>query len=141
MLRGMTTMNLTAEDPAAAAEWYAGVLGQEPYFRRDDEATGEAAYIEFRIGDFSHELGILNRRFAPWGSVPGGVVTYWAVDDVHAAYEALLAAGAAPHVPPMERGPGFIPASVVDPFGNILGVMKNVHYESVVAGHPAVVRG
>jgi predicted enzyme related to lactoylglutathione lyase len=132
MLRGMTTMNLTADDPAAAADWYAKLLGEAPYFRRDDE-TGEAAYIEFRIGDYSHELGILNRKFAPWGSVAGGVVTYWAVDDVQAAYDALLAAGATPHVPPIERGPGYVPASVIDPFGNILGVMKNVHYEDVLA--------
>ena len=26
---------------------------------------------------------------------------------------------------PVERGPGFVTASVVDPFGNILGVMHN----------------
>jgi hypothetical protein len=29
---------------------------------------------------------------------------------------------------PVERGPGFVTASVVDPFGNILGVMHNAHY-------------
>jgi len=30
--------------------------------------------------------------------------------------------------PPTERGPGFVTASVVDPFGNVLGVMHNQHY-------------
>lgn len=132
MLRGMTTFNITADDPAAAADWYAGILGEPPYFRRDDD-EGDAAYIEFRIGDFSHEFGILNRKYAPWGGVAGGAITYWAVDDVQAAFDALLAAGAEAHQAPIERGPGYVPASVVDPFGNILGVMKNVHYEEVLA--------
>jgi hypothetical protein len=27
-----------------------------------------------------------------------------------------------------ERGPGFVTASVVDPFGNVLGIMYNRHY-------------
>jgi len=33
---------------------------------------------------------------------------------------------------PVERGPGFVAASVVDPFGNILGVMYNQHYLEVL---------
>lgn len=31
------------------------------------------------------------------------------------------------------RGEGFVTASVVDPFGNILGVMYNRHYLDVLA--------
>lgn len=87
----------------------------------------------FRIGDHQHELGILDRRYAPHtGS--GGTVTYWAVDDVHAAFEHLLSRGATEHDRPTERGPGFTTASVVDPFGNILGVMYNQHYLDVTDG-------
>ena len=37
----------------------------------------------------------------------------------------------------MERGPGFVTASVVDPFGNILGVMVNQHYLDVLSSRPA----
>lgn len=61
-------------------------------------------------------------------------MTYWAVDDVHAAYQRLLSLGAAPHQEPTEHGPGFVTASVIDPFGNVLGVMFNEHYLSVLAG-------
>jgi hypothetical protein len=32
-----------------------------------------------------------------------------------------------------ERGPGFVTASVTDPFGNLLGVMYNQHYVDVLA--------
>jgi predicted enzyme related to lactoylglutathione lyase len=55
-------------------------------------------------------------------------VIYWAVDDVRASFERLLSLGATVHEEPVERGPGFVTASVVDPFGNILGVMFNQHY-------------
>jgi hypothetical protein len=34
---------------------------------------------------------------------------------------------------PRDQGAGFITASVVDPFGNILGVMYNPHYVAVLA--------
>ena len=61
MLRGLTTITYSAEDVATAADWYAEVLGVAPYFRK--EFGGELAYVEFRIGDYSHELGILDRRY------------------------------------------------------------------------------
>jgi predicted enzyme related to lactoylglutathione lyase len=60
-------------------------------------------------------------------------VIYWAVDDVHDAFERLISRGATVHDEPIERGPGFITASVVDPFGNVLGVMYNQHYLDVLS--------
>lgn len=59
-------------------------------------------------------------------------MTYWAVDDVEAAFERLLSLGAVVHAKPVEHGPGFVTASVVDPFGNVLGVMYNQHYLDVL---------
>ena len=41
--------------------------------------------------------------------------------------------GAREHLPVTERGHGFVTASVVDPFGNILGIMANPHYLEVLA--------
>src|SRR5262245_8854843 len=34
--------------------------------------------------------------------------------------------------PATERGPGFVTASVVDPFGNVLGIMFNRHYLDIL---------
>lgn len=124
MLRGLTTVNYFADDMTAAVAWYTEVLGIEPYFFR--EAGGSPAYVEFRVGDHQHELGLLSRRF--FSPDAGGAVVYWAVDDVHAAHARLLDLGATPHLDPTEHGPGFVTASVVDPFGNVLGVMFNQHY-------------
>ncbi len=68
---------------------------------------------------------------------PGGAIVYWHVDDVQASLERLLALDATVHEDPIERGPGFVTASVIDPFGNLLGVMFNQHYVDVLAGAPA----
>ena len=127
MFRGLTTITYSAPDVEQAARWYVEVLGVEPYFRK--EFAGALAYVEFRLGDYSHELGILDRRYAgPTPDTQGGVVAYWAVDDIAAAYERLLSHGATVHAPVTEQGPGFITASVYDPFGNVLGVMFNQHF-------------
>ncbi len=132
MLRGLTTVTYFAADLDAARAWYAEVTGVEAYFAKD--FGGALAYVEFRLGDRQAELGILDARYAPHPAVVGGPVTYWAVDDVHAAYQRLLDLGATSHAEPTEQGPGFVTASVVDPFGNVLGVMFNQHYLDVVAG-------
>jgi predicted enzyme related to lactoylglutathione lyase len=128
MLRGMATVNYWAADHAAAKQWYTDLLGIEPYFERP-------GYAEFRIGDYQHELGLIDSRYAPEGSAtgPGGAILYWHVDDVAATLERLLSMGAREYEALTHRGEaGFVTASVVDPFGNILGVMYNPHYLEVL---------
>ena len=132
MLRGLTTVSFFADDVAVAARWYSDVLGIEPYFTRDFD--GAPAYVEFRIGDYQHELGIVARRFSPEPAAdgPGGAVVYWHVDDVRAVVDRLLGLGARPYEDVVERGPGFVTASVVDPFRNVLGLMYNQHYLDIL---------
>ncbi|GAA4677074.1 VOC family protein [Nocardioides nanhaiensis] len=129
MLRGLTTITYAVDYVPAARDWYAEVLGIEAYFAKEHE--GALAYVEFRVGDHQAELGLLDRRHVPDGG-PGTAVTYWAVDDVEAAHARLLALGATEHLPLTEQGPGFVTASVLDPFGNVLGVMYNEHYLAMV---------
>ncbi|MBB6171758.1 putative enzyme related to lactoylglutathione lyase [Nocardiopsis mwathae] len=134
MLRGFATISLWAEDVVAAKEWYTEVLGIAPYFERRGP-DGRLAYVEFRFGDYRSELGLIDRRYAPAGhsSGTGGTVVYCHVNDVKAAYDRLLSLGAAEHEAPTDREEGFITASVLDPFGNILGVMYNPHYLGMLA--------
>jgi predicted enzyme related to lactoylglutathione lyase len=56
------------------------------------------------------------------------------VDDLRATVDRLLAMGARVHAPitPRGEGTGFVTASVVDPFGNILGVMYDPHYLEIL---------
>jgi predicted enzyme related to lactoylglutathione lyase len=127
MLRGLTTVSFWADDVIAARDWYADVLGIGPYFQRPEE--GPPAYIEFRIGADEDELGLIDRRYAPPGTSrdPGGAVIYWQVDDVAAAVARLVEHGATEYQPVVERDAGFVTASVLDPFGNILGLMYSPH--------------
>jgi len=134
MLRGLATISYYADDLEAAKTWYSDLLEIEPYFVRPLE--GPSACVDFRLGDYQHELGIIDRRYAPPTTMtgPAGVVALWHVDDIRTAYARLLALGATQHEARVERRAGFITASVGDPFGNIPGTMDNPHYLAVLAG-------
>lgn len=132
-LRGLATVSFYASDLTAAKKWYTDLLGIEPYFQRPD--SEHPAYIEFRLGDYQHELGIIDSNYAPKGAAagPGGAIVFWHVDDVPATLEKLTAMGAKEYELLTNRGGGFITASVVDPFGNILGIMYNPHYLEILS--------
>jgi predicted enzyme related to lactoylglutathione lyase len=128
--RGIATISLWAADHEAAIEWYSTVFRIEPYFTRP-------GYAEFRIGDYATEVGIIDRRYAPhltFPDGPAGVVVYWHVDDLQKTLEYVLSLGAKQLQAPEDRGHGFVTATAVDPFGNILGLMYNPHYLEVVTG-------
>ncbi|MFI1283757.1 VOC family protein [Streptomyces sp. NPDC020858] len=130
MLRGFATINFWADDLEAAKSWYTELLGIAPYFERP-------GYAEFRIGDYQHELGIVDRRYAPPGAAkdPGGAVAYWVVDDLPAVRQRLLDLGAEEYQPVTAHGDGgFVTAAVTDPFGNVLGIMRNPHYLEILEG-------
>ena len=129
MFRGISTISFFADDLAAARDWYAELIGVEAYYAYP-HAPETPAYVEFRIGDDADELGIIDRRWAPpgAGNAPGGAVVFWHVDDLDGTLEHLLALGATEYEPLTRREAGFATASVVDPFGNVLGIMTNPHW-------------
>jgi predicted enzyme related to lactoylglutathione lyase len=131
MLRGLATVSYFADDLTTARAWYTELLGVEPYFAMP--VDGPPAYVEFRIGDHEDELGLIDRRYAPPGASnpPGGAVVFWHVDDVESAVARLVELGATIHEPITPRSAGFVTASVVDPFGNVLGVMFNPHWKEI----------
>ena len=134
MFRGFATISFYATDLAAARRWYTELLAVEPYYAFPDPPA-PPAYIEFRVGDDEDELGIIDRRYAAGGApdTSGGAVMYWYVDDLPATLAQLLAMGATEYEPLTTRDAGFTTASVIDPFGNVLGVMHNPHYLQVLA--------
>lgn len=130
-LRGLAQVNLPADDVAAVRDWYARFLGIEPYFQQPDEKN--PAYVEFRIGDDEDEFGIIERTYLPPGPVGTGVIARWHVDDLQGTLDTLKALGAREHEPLIERSGGFATASVVDPFGNVLGLIRSPHYAETIA--------
>ncbi len=130
VLRGLATISFYAADHEAAKKWYSELLGTEPYFN-------VPGYAEFRIGDYQHELGIIDSAYAPEGATngPAGAIAYWHVDDLKSSLDNLIALGATTYQPITDHSGGqgrFVTASVVDPFGNILGIMTNKHYLEIL---------
>jgi predicted enzyme related to lactoylglutathione lyase len=135
----MATVNYWADDVKAARDWYAELLGVDAYFQMPN--AEQPAYVEFRIGDSEDEFGIIDRRYAPRAMQPGpgGAILLWHVDDIEAVFERLKALGATEYDPITKRGDsGFVTASVVDPFGNVLGIMRNPHYVEMLASRGAM---
>lgn len=122
-LQGLATSNFQAADLGAARAWYTSFFGAEPYFVRD-------GYLEWRFGRDDDEFGIVDARFVPGsaGRTPGGQYVYWSVDDVQATVDDLTSRGATVYEPPTVRGEGWVSGAVVDPFGNILGLIENPHW-------------
>ena len=131
-LRGVATISFYAANVLEAKKWYSELLGIDPYFERPDAQNPQ--YVEFRIGDYQHELGIIDSKFKPKSATAGlgGAVVYWHVDDIEATLKRLLSMNAKEYEPLTKREAGFITASVVDPFGNILGIMYNPHYLEIL---------
>ncbi len=134
MFRGFATLNFYADDVATARDWYAELLGVQAYYAFPGPPA-PPAYIEFRLGDDGDEFGFIDRRYAPAGASnpPGGAIMHWHVDDLRGTLAKLLDSGATEYEPVTQRGEGFTTASVVDPFGNVLGLMHNSHYLEMLA--------
>lgn len=123
MIQGLRTAIYRVRDLGRAKEWYASVLGTRPYF-------DEPFYIGFDVGGF--ELGLLPEE----PGVPragNGVTAYWGVEDADAAFGRLLELGAAEHEAVQDVGDGIRVAVVLDPFGNVFGVIENPNFSPVGA--------
>jgi len=121
MFHGLRTIVYPVSDLGAARAWYSAALGIQPYFE-------EPFYVGFHVGGC--ELGLDPNGVS--GSGDGsGPITYWGVDSAEHALAQLLAQGAAEHQAVTDVGGGILVASVLDPFGNVLGVIENPHYTSI----------
>lgn len=118
MFQGLRTVIYPAPDLARAKAWYAQLLGFAPYF-------DEAFYVGFNVGGF--ELGLVpDGKVSPAGT---GVVSYWGVQDVAAAVARGVELGGTVHEAAHEVGGGIVVATLLDPFGNAVGLIFNPHFD------------
>ena len=117
--QGLRTVIYAVADLQKARAWYTQALGQEPYF-------AQPYYVGFNVGGF--ELGldpdvsqrqggeqrgrVLGRRETP------GRPTRASSDSERART-----------APVRDVGQGILVGSVVDPFGNVLGIIQNPHFK------------
>lgn len=121
MIKGLRTVVYPAPDLAKMKAWYAEVLGAQPYF-------DEPFYVGFSVGGF--ELGLVP------DATPGreGTQVFWGVDDIGSAVSRLTSLGAVLHSAVQDVGEGIKVATVLDPAGNILGVIQNPHFDPAKVG-------
>ena len=60
----------------------------------------------------------------------GGSTAYWGVASADDAYAQLLASGATESSKVTEVGEGIKVATVLDPFGNKVGIIENRHFDT-----------
>ncbi len=115
---GLRTAIYRAPDLVEAKSWYSRILGIKPYF-------DQPFYVGFNVGGY--ELGLDPDPSSPAGA--GGVIVYWGVSDAEAALKRLLSLGATDRTNVQDVGEGIRVATVLDPFGNVFGVIENPHFK------------
>ncbi len=119
MLKGLRTAVYGGNDLEKAKRWYTEACGVAPYF-------DQSFYVGFNVGGY--ELG-LDPNATPIHEKNAGVVAYWGVDDIEKEYHRLLSIGAKEHSEIKDVGGNIKVASVLDPFGNVFGLIYNPNFK------------
>ncbi len=111
---GLRTVIYPVSDLEQASQWYSAVFGVTPYF-------SQPFYIGFEVAGF--ELGLV-----PDGQpARGGALAYWGCEDIENEVERIRLLGGVVIEAPTDVGEGIIVATIGDPFGNCVGLIKNPH--------------
>ncbi len=112
-VQGIKTVLHPVSDVEKAKAVYTALLGVAPQ-------TDSSWYVGFDVA--GQHIGLLP------GGRPQGMtspVAYWHVDDIEAKLAEVTAAGATVKDPANEVGGGRVVASVIDPDGNVLGLIQD----------------
>jgi len=117
-LQGLRTVIYHVSDVEKAKEWYTRVLGFPPYF-------DQLYYVGFNVGGY--ELGLdPNMKGVKKGN---NVVAYWGVKNAREVYKKLIELGAKEENKIADVGEGILVGTVLDPDGNVFGVIENPHFK------------
>ena len=119
MVKGLGTVIYHVTDLSRAKTWYSTAFRQTPYF-------DEPFYVGFNIAGY--ELG-LDPDQTVTKAGRGGGVAYWRVEEIETALQHFVTAGATVVTPVRDVGGGINVATVADPFGNLIGLIENPHFE------------
>lgn len=118
MFKGLRTVIYNVDNIQKAKEWYTSILGYKPYF-------DQPFYVGFNIGGY--ELGLdPNPKHNSKGK---NEAAYWGVENIKETYDHLIKNGAEKYTEVQDVGEGIKVASVLDPFGNIIGIIENPHFK------------
>ncbi len=123
MLQGPRMVSYRVTDLEKAKEWYRTLLGQEPSF-------DSPMAVVFTVGGTSLALVPETKRDET-------SVVYRGVDDIEVAYGRLLANGGIPRSEIALLMLKWRIARVVDPFGNVVGILSTSDRKKPVEERPS----
>jgi lactoylglutathione lyase len=116
---GLRTVAYKVGDLNAAKKWYTKAFGIPPYF-------DESFYVGYNIGGY--ELGLLPEEKAV-NNKAESVLTYWGVENINDSYKRMIEVGALENEKPTNYGGELMIASVIDPWGNVIGIIYNPYFK------------
>lgn len=116
---GLRTTIYKVGDIKKAKNWYTRAFETEPYF-------DEPFYVGFNIGGY--ELGLLPEE-NPTTQKIESVISYWGVEKIQEVYDRLISLGATENKIPTNHGGDMMTASVIEPFGNVIGLIYNPYFK------------
>jgi predicted enzyme related to lactoylglutathione lyase len=115
---GLRTVVYHVDDLEKAKAWYTAVLGRKPYF-------DQPYYVGFNVNGY--ELGLQpDTDGVTWGT---NTVAYWGVEDARKSYTDLLVKGGIEHKKVEDVGGGILLGTVIDPCGNVFGIIENPYFK------------
>lgn len=118
-MQGLRTTIYQVGDIEKAKNWYAEAFQTAPYF-------DEPFYVGFNIQGY--ELGLQPEKKPTTDKTPS-VISYWGVEDIQVEFKRLISLGAKPFEEPRNVGGELMTATVIDPFGNLIGLIYNPYFE------------
>ena len=113
MFKKLRTVIYYVPDLQPAKAWYSKLTGVQPYF-------DEVFYVGFDINGCELGLHPRDKTVQPGNQT----VTHWAVDGIEDCVKKLLDEGATILYPVSDVGGGIKVATVLDPWGNAVGLIE-----------------
>lgn len=117
---GIGTIIYRVKDLKAAIKWYSEAFGQKPYFN-------EPYYVGFNINGY--ELGLQPEEAESHKNKSDASVPLWVVTDIDKTYKKMIDLGAKSHEKPTGVGGDLKVATVIDPWGNFIGLIYNPSFK------------
>jgi predicted enzyme related to lactoylglutathione lyase len=118
MIQGVRTVIYYVKDLEQAKAWYTQIFNKPPYF-------DEPFYVGFNIEGF--ELGL--QPDSKGENFDNNIVAYWGVKDATTVYNEMLSKGCISNEPITDVGSGILLGTVIDPAGNVFGIIENPHFK------------
>jgi predicted enzyme related to lactoylglutathione lyase len=116
---GLRATIYKVSDIQRATEWYSNAFEANPYYN-------ETYYVGFKIKGY--ELGLQPEDNPNFNKIES-VVSYWGVEKIQATFDRLIELAATENEKPYSVGGDLMTATVKDPFGNVIGLIYNPHFQ------------